>query len=376
MKGFLIKKFFDKDFEFFFRFFIGVIFFAAVSMVAFCLTAAFVSDVENYRDWFSSGYLVKINDAAYLQSLKKSGVTLYADDEKGLTYNVTVSCGEKSADLDFLRRGKIILNLGEEVFPLSDLRKGDVWLSKELHEEIGSCAVGDPVSVAGIPCRLAGVYFGSKREESVSEPEIVDGELVYHTIFSNPTLPDEVTDFSFVLYSDEAKVSSYTAIFTDMDQALSFCKKVKDPSRYEDERGVLNYYRGMRFLRGVFILFACFAAFLCFLYYAVILSLYLLRKKRSFEIARAFGASRGDCFFSVAACFSVSSLFGSAFGLLAALGIRRIIDFWATELIGMTLQTGSLLLLFGCFAAASILAIGALTFAFSRRSDRDGTVFC
>ena len=376
MKRFLIKKFSDKDFGFFFLFFIGVIFFAAVSTVAFGLTAAFSSDVEEYREWFSSGYEVKINDPTYLRDLKKEGVTLYADNEKGLNYDVTISCGDRAENLDCLRRGKVVLNLGEKGLMLPDFRKGDVWLSNDLYVALGSPETGAPISVAGIKCRLAGTYYQSKEEEVLSEPVFIDGELGFQTLISSLALPSEVTDFSFVLYSDEAKVSSYTAIFTDMDQALSFCDKVKDPSRYEDERGVLDYYKGMRFLRGVFILFACFAAFLCLVYYAVTLSVYLLRKKSSFEVARAFGATRGDFVFSVSACFSFASLLGSAFGFLAALGLKRVIDFWASEMIGMTLRTYSLLVLFGCFSAASILAIGVLTFVFSRRLHRDDTVFC
>ena len=161
-----------------------------------------------------------------------------------------------------------------------------------------------------------------------------------------------------------------------MDDALSFSEKVRDRSDIIDNGGVLEYYKGMKFLRNVFIAFGCFMALICVLYYAVVLSIYLMRKSRFGEITRAFGGSKVDYTFSVASAFSIVSLFGTGFGLLLTAGIRRIINYWAGEIIGMELNPVSFFLLFIVYTFASLLTIGALSFLISWRVDRDGIVFC
>ena len=375
MKGFLIRKYLDKDFDFFFGFFIGVILLVAISIVAFTLTTAFVADVEGYRDWFSKGgYEVKVNNSEYLDLLKKRNITLYTESEKGLNYDVTVSCGDRSVTLSFLRYGKVFLNLSEDFKGYAPIKKGEIYLSQSLCDELGGIEQGTELTIAGMSCRLAGTYY---RRVEIPDPEeeiYFDGEK---TVVTTTTINySNVYDEAFILYADKVKPSSFKAVFTDMNDAIAFCDKVKDPLDLEDERGVLSYYKGMHFLRNVFIGFAVFVAFLYVLYYAVTMSIYMMRKARSYEILHAFGGSRGGYAFSVGACFSVVSLFGTAFGLLAALGLRRIIDYWASEMIGMTLDAGHIFLVFAAFVVLSVIVTGVITFVLSRRLNRDGTVFC
>ena len=78
----------------------------------------------------------------------------------------------------------------------------------------------------------------------------------------------------------------------------------------------------------------------------------------------------------VASSFAIVSFCGTVFGLLMAVGLRLVIDFWAIEIIGMSLNPTSFLLLFGSYLVGSVVAIGVLTFVISRRVNRDSVVFC
>ena len=352
MKRYLIRKFLDKDFDFFFGYFLGVILLTAIVIVAFGMTGAFASDVESYRGRFDHGYPVKVNDARYLSALKKDGLLIFTESEAGLTYDVTLSFGDKTEEINRFRHGNAVLNPPKKnLFPLR-FREGDIYLSDLIANEFG-CKRGDEITLGDRVYRYAGTFGGLYIDTRSSD---LDGV--------------------FIVCTGDLIASSYTAVFFDMDDALSFSERVASPDDLGDDGGVLSYYKGMRLLRNAFVVFACFAALLAVLYYAVTISIYMMRKARSREILRAFGGSKGGYAFSVAASFSLVSILGTAFGLLMAALLRRIIDFWAVEIIGFSIGFGSFLLIFGGFAVASVLVIGVLTFVLSRRLDRDGTVFC
>ena len=105
MKGFLIKKFLDKDFSFFFGFFLGTIFLSAIAMVAFSLTDAFIADVEEYRNGFQRGYMIEVNSSEYLSDLEEKDALILSEGEEGLTYGVTISFGEKSKYISYSQHG-------------------------------------------------------------------------------------------------------------------------------------------------------------------------------------------------------------------------------------------------------------------------------
>ncbi|MBO4479642.1 MAG: hypothetical protein J5774_04685 [Clostridia bacterium] len=346
MKSFLIRKFLDKDFNFFFGFFLGTILLSAIAMVAFSLIGAFMMDVETFREQFNNGYEIEVKSAKYLSELKGKDVLLFAEGGSGLTYNVTLSCGEKEKEVGFLNRGIVILNAPKAY---GSICVGDVLLDADTAEELG-CEIGDEITVGGRACRYVST-------------------MNYYSY-----LPSRSS--AFALYDQSVKPSSFSAVFFRMEDALAFSEKVDDPSEIEDNSGVLSYYKGMKFLRNVFIVFACFMAFICVLFYAVFLSIYLMRKSRFSEITRAFGGSKIDYSFSIASAFSIVSLLGTAFGLLLAAGLRRIINYWAGEIIGMELNPVSFVALFFGYLLGSFLAIGALSFIISWRVDRDGVVFC
>lgn len=356
MKSFLIRKFLDKDFNFFFGFFIGVIFLTAIVIVTVGLTSAFKSDVDAYREKFKEGYPVKFNSTRYLDSLKKKDLLMYAETVQGVTYNVEVSFGEKTEEITLLQHGMVIINIPKKGSASLLFHEGDIYLSPVIAESF-ACKKGNLITVADRNYRFAGTY-----------------DVLY--AFYNEI--SDLLDWNcpFIVCDRNVITSSYTTVFFNMDDAISFCKKIIDPADIGDDGGVLDYYKGMNFLRKIFIAFAVFVAFLCILYYAVTISIYMMRKKRSREIVYAFGGSSGNYAFSVATCFSIVSLLGAAFGLLMAAGLRRIVEFWAIEIIGCTLEFSSFLLTFGCVAVASVLVIGALTFVFSRRVNRDSVILC
>ncbi len=336
----------DKDFNFFFGFFLGVIFLSAIAMVAFSLIDAFLGDVDRFRTEFIHGYTIELSSPEYLSELKNQGNLVYMDGRSGETYNVTISCGEKTRDVEFLNRGLLILNAPKNI-PLCE---GDVLLDEFVAENF-ECNVGDTVLIAGKSYRYAGttIRFGY----------YVQNRYPYFALYAPTTTP-----------------SSYSAVFLNMDDALAFSEKIGDPANMTDKKGVLGYYKGMKFLRNVFIAFACFMGLICVLFYAVFLSIYLMRKVRFGEIARAFGCSRMDYTLSIAYSFSIVSLLGTAFGLLLTAGLRRIINYWASEIIGMELNPVSFIALFCGYLLGTFVVIGALSFIISRRVDRDGVVFC
>ena len=347
MKSFLIRKFLDKDFNFFFGFFLGTILLSAIAMVAFSLISAFMMDVDAFRRQFDEGYTIEVKSAKYLSELKGKDVLLYAEGGSGLTYNVTISYGEKEKNVEYLKRGVVILNAPKEY---NSMREGDVLLDLNIVEEFG-CEIGDEITVGSRACKY------------VDTMAIINSYLSFRS-------------GEFALYDQSVKLSSFSAVFYHMEDALAFSEKVDDPSEIEDNRGVLSYYKGMKFLRNVFIVFACFMAFICVLFYAVFLSIYLMRKSRFSEITRAFGGSKIDYSVSIASAFSIVASFGTAFGLLLTAGLRRIINYWASEIIGMELNPVSFVALFFGYLLGSFLAIGALSFIISWRVDRDGVVFC
>lgn len=346
MKGFLIRKFLDKDFNFFFGVFLGTIFLSAIAMAAFSLIDAFIGDVEQFRTEFIHGYTIEVNSPEYLSELKKQDALAYMDGYPGETYNVTISCGEKTSDVGYFNRGLLLLSAPKDL----SLKEGEVLLDPAT-AEMFELNIGDTVCIAGQPYR----YVATTER------------IRYYVRERYPY---------FIICGHTASPSSYSVVFFNMNDALDFSEKLRDQSDIVDIGGVLEYYRGMKFLRNVFIAFGCFMALICALYYAVILSVYLMRKSRFGEIARAFGCPKTDYTLSVAYSFSIVSLCGTAFGLLLTAGIRRIINYWAIEIIGMELNPVSFIVLFCGYLLASFLLIGALSFIISRRVDRDGIVFC
>ena len=346
MKSFLIRKFLDKDFNFFFGFFLGTILLSAIAMAAFSLIDAFLGDVDHFRTEFTHGYTIGVNSPEYLPTLKEQGALVYMDGRSGEVYNVSISYGEESWSVDYFDRGLLVLNAPNSI----SIREGEVLLNSLIANSF-ECKVGDTILIAGQSYRYAGTM----------------DRIGYYLSTGVP---------SFALTASTVTPSYYSAVFFDMDDALDFSKKINDPSDITDNGGVLEYYKGMKFLRNVFIAFGCFMALICVLYYAVVLSIYLMRKSRFGEITRAFGGSKVDYTFSVASAFSIVSLFGTGFGLLLTAGIRRIINYWAGEIIGMELNPVSFFLLFIVYTFASLLTIGALSFMISWRVDRDGIVFC
>ena len=351
MKSFLIRKFLDKDFSFFFGFFLGTIFLSAIAMVAFSLTDAFIADVEEYRNGFQRGYMIEVNSSEYLSDLEEKDVLILSEGEEGLTYGVTISFGEKSKYISYSQHGFAVRKLLQKMSAETSLREDEIWLSYAIAEEF-DCKEGDTVYIDGRSYRYVDSLYSL-------------GDYFY------------VQNALFALYSNrDSSFESFSAVFTNMDEALAFSEKVTDPTAIEDKNGVLVYYKGMKFLRNVFVAFACFVALICVLYYAVTISIYLMRKTRSSEILRAFGGPWADYAFSVASSFSIVSFCGTVFGLLMAVGLRLVIDFWAIEIIGMSLNPTSFLLLFGSYLVGSVVAIGVLTFVISRRVNRDSVVFC
>ena len=351
MKNYIIKKYLNNDFYFFFCFAVGVAFFVSVVLISFTMATAFSSDIEKYKKDFKS-YEITLNSGRYLNDLREKDVFLYAKNQAGLTYGVSLSKGDDSVALNSYEGGLAILYMGRNSFLPIEISPGDLWTSEWIATQL-NCHIGDAVQIAGKEYRFVGSYDNG----------LFDDVIIEHTP-------------SFLIYCEDVEVVSFNAVFFDLDQGIEFVRKVKSTADYEDENGVLDYYKGMKLLGGAFFALAGFAILLYVLYYIVTISIYLMRKKVSMDIFRIFGAKKSGYAFSVSACFAIVSLIGSAVGLLMSLGLKRIINFWASDILGVILDFNSLFVIFGCVTVASFAMIWVVVYLLSWRLSRDSALFC
>lgn len=270
----------------------------------------------------------------------------------GITYNITVSHGEKSVYLPSYRGGLCVVSMGKNFIPKemvlitwhgfeTNFEKGFVYLSSELAEELG-CEKGDTINIAG------------------SEYKV--GEII---LISADT-------YSFFIYDPEIDAEEFTVILTNKDQLLDVAEHLNS-ANFNDTDGLLALCEGYRAMKTAMNIVLVLLAAVCAAFIFVYIKMYFAKRREFLKILFGTGIRKIQLFGCMGAVFAFLSFIGSAIGLLISVLLDKLVDNWARELIEMCVDKVNYLGYFSIGFAACVI-VAAVSLAINILSSSDGEV--
>lgn len=313
------------------------------------LLLAVVCVLANYSRQVFDGFFTQFDNGQVLplkmkepprESRYYDELPIFAEGS-GITYNVTVSHGEKSVYLPSYRGGMCVVSMGENFIPKemvlitwhgfkTEFEKGFVYLSSELADELG-CVRGDMINIAS------------------SEYEV--GEII---LISADT-------YSFFIYDPETDAEKFTVILSNKDQLLDVAEHLNSRN-FNDTEGLLALCEGYRAMRTAMDIVLVLLSAVCVSFIFVYIKMYFSKRVEFLKILFGMGIRKIRLFWCMGAVFAFLSLIGSAVGLLISELLDILVDNWAQELIGMCVDKVNYLAYFSVgFAACVIVAAVSLT---------------
>lgn len=253
----------------------------------------------------------------------------------GITYNITLSNGEKSVYLPSYRGGLCVVSAGKKFIPKEltlitwfgigiEFKKGVVYLTSELAEEL-DCKKGDTIKIADLEYKV--------------------GEII---LISS-------ADYSFFIYNPEVDVNEYTVIISNKDQLLEIAEHLNSKN-FNDTQGLLALCEGYRAMRTAMNIVLVLLAAVCVVFIFVYIKMYFAKRGEFLKILFGMGIRKIQLFGCMGAVFAFLSFIGSAIGFLISVLLDILVDNWARELIGMCVDKVNYLGYFAVGFAACIIA--------------------
>ena len=313
--------------------------------VGLALLTAVVCVLTNYSGQVFEGFFTQFDHGQTVPLVMKEPPkdSRYYDElpilagGSGVSYNVTVSCGENSVYLPGYRAGLCVVSTGKDdrldSFSLitwsgflEKFEEGTVYPSQELANEL-SCRKGGRISIGG-------------REYTV-------GDIII--------IPDE---YSFYTYDPEIKAEEYTVIPSNKDQLLDVAEHLT-PKNFDDAEGLLALCEGFRAMRTAMDIVLALLAAVCAVFIFVFIKMYYSKRGAFFQNLSNMGMRNSQLFSVTGAVFAFLLFTASALGCLISVLLDMLVDHWARELIGMHVDNVNYLAYFlvifaACVAVAAI----------------------
>lgn len=311
------------------------------------LILAVICVLANYSKQIFDGFFTQFDGGDILtleMSALPSEPSVYDDlpvfaRGEGLTYDITLTNGDKSVYLPSHKGGLCIVSEGAWItpsilFPLFalgnfSLKENTIHLSTELAEELG-CGHGGYVTV------------GDKEYK------------VGRSIFLSTDL------YSFIIYDPNTAADEFTLMLPDADRLLKISEYLTSEN-FNDTEGLLalcNGYRGLK--AGMSIVMSVLSA-VCVLYIFIFIGMYLSKRTEFTRILFRVGMRKVQLFGCLGAVFALLCFIGSAVGFLLSVLLDMLVEKWASDLLGMHVDEVNYIAYFAvCFAASAAAAAASL----------------
>lgn len=308
--------------------------------VGLALLLAVVCVLVNYSEQVFDGFFTQFNDGGTLplemkelprESKYCEDLPIFAQGD-GVTYNITVSCGDNSVFLPSYRGGMCMISDGNgaiisklallSTFGSVSFKEGTVILSSELAEQLG-CKSGDAIDIAG------------------SE---------YEVKFVAPLFMDP---YRFIIFDPQTAADEITVIVSNKEQLLDVAQYLNSDN-FTDKDGILALCDGYRGLKAGMSVVIAVLAVICVLYIFVFIRMYFSRREEFVRILFRTGMRKTQLFGCLCAVFSFLCLIGSAAGFLLCVLLDILVEKWASELLKMHVDDVNYIAYFAVAWAACI----------------------
>lgn len=317
------------------------------------LLTAVVCVVANYSDQVFGGFFTQFYyDGVLALEMSELPPTISESEYygelpilargSGATYNISVSCGERSVFLPSYRSGVCVVSEGKLKFsPWSltkallpflvlgrfDVSEGDtVLLSDALAEELGA-ERGDIIGIGGREFRAEMLGIESN------------------------------SDFSFMILDSGFKADEYTVIVSNQEQLLDVIGRI-DPDHFNDSQGLMALCEGYRAMRAAMRAVVVLLAVICAAFIFVFVKMYLEKRAGFVSNLSVLGIGGGRLFGVLGAVFLFLCFLSGAVGFLLSVLLDLLVDKWARELIGMHVDDVNYLAYFAVGALISAAVAG------------------
>lgn len=328
---------------FFAYFIIGL----AILMSVICILANYSGQVfDGFFTQFSHGQVLSLEMNELPEDMD---LPIFAE-KIGITYDVTISHGEKSVFLPSYRGGICVISMNKEFiykefallssFGVVNFDTEYIFLKQNIAEELG-CKQGDKIIISGTE---------------------------YMVKIITPFLFDT---YNFIIYNPELRAENYTVIVSDKDELLALSEQLNSEN-FTDTDGILALCEGYRAMKTALnvvmvILVAVLAAFIF-----VFIKMYFSRRADFLNILYNCGIRKSRLFAVIGTDFAVLSLISSGLGFGLAILLDMLVDKWARELIKMRVDEVNYLVYFAVgFTFCLIIAAVSLVINILKSSESE-----
>lgn len=271
-------------------------------------------------------------------------------EKSGITYDVTISHGEKSVFLPSYRGGICVISMNREFiykefallssFGVVNFDTECIFLKQNIAEELG-CKQGDKITISGTEYIV-----------KIISPFLID-------------------TYNFIIYNPELRAENYTVIVSNKEQLLTLSEQLNSEN-FSDTNGILALCEGYRAMKTslnivMVILVAVLVAFIF-----VFIKMYFSRRADFLNILYGCGIRKSRLFVVIGTDFAILTLISSGLGFGLAILLDFLVDKWARELIKMRVDEANYLAYFAVgFAVCLIIAAVSLVINISKSSERE-----
>lgn len=312
------------------------------------LLLAVVCILVNYSEQVFEGFFTQFDNGGTLtlemkelpRESKYFGELPILAQGDGVTYNITVSCGDNSVFMPSYRGGACVVSDGN----------GAMIIKLGLLSTFGSVTFRDGTVI--LSSELAGQLDYDK-----GGVINIDGSE-YEVKFVAPLYMEQ---YSFIIFDSQTAADEFTVIVSNKEQLLDVAQYLNSEN-FTDKDGILALCSGYRGLKAGMSVVIIVLAMVCVLYIFVFIRMYLSRREEFVRILFRTGMRKTQLFGCLGAVFSFLCLIGSAVGFLLCVLLDILVEEWASELLDMYVDDVNYLAYFAVGWAACIV-ITAVAFS-------------
>lgn len=319
----------------------------AILLSVICILANYSGQVfEGFFTQFRHGQVLPLEMSELPEDMD---LPIFAE-KSGITYDVTISHGEKSVFLPSYRGGICVVSINKEFiykefallssFGVVNFDTECIFLKQNIAEELG-CKQGDKITISGTEYTV-----------KIISPFLID-------------------TYNFIIYDPLLRAENYTVIVSNKDELLTLSEQLNSEN-FTDTEGILALCEGYRAMKTALnivmvILVAVLAAFIF-----VFIKMYFSRRADFLSILCNCGIRKSWLFAVIGTDFAVLSFISSGLGFGLAILLDFLVDKWARELIKMRVDEANYLAYFAVgFAVCLIIAAVSLIINISKSSEKE-----
>lgn len=319
----------------------------AILMSVICVLANYSGQVfDGFFTQFKHGQVLPIE----MSELPKDMDLPVFAEKSGITYDVTISYGEKSVFLPSYRGGICVVSMNRDFiykefamlssFGVVNFDTEYLFLKSDIAEELG-CKHGDKITISGVE---------------------------YTVKFVAPFLIDS---YNFIIYNPEINAEKFSVIVSNKEQLLALSEQLNSEN-FNDTEGILALCEGYRAMKTtmnivMIILVVVLAAFIF-----TFIKMYFSRRADFLGILYGCGIRKSRLFAVIGTDFTVLTLISSGLGFGLAILLDLLVDKWARELIKMRVDEANYPMYFAIgFAVCVINAAVSLAINISKSSGKE-----